>query len=60
MAESPRDTQTNPPATDKKQPPETVLLTAEELRAIAGGAGLGNSGGPQTDPQTTAKDRKKT
>ena len=37
MAESSRDTQTNKPDAEKKQP-ETVLLTAEELRAIAGGA----------------------
>ena len=40
MAESSRDTQTTKPEVEKKQP-ETVLLTAEELRTIAGGAGTG-------------------
>ena len=37
MSESSRDSQTTKPEAEKKQP-ETVLLTAEELRAIAGGA----------------------
>ena len=40
MAESSRDTQTNKPDAEKKQP-ETVLLTAEELRTIAGGMKAG-------------------
>ena len=37
MADQPRETNKPKSDTEKKQP-ETVLLTAEELRAIAGGA----------------------
>jgi hypothetical protein len=40
MTESSRDTKPAKPESEKKQP-ETVQLTAEELRAIAGGAGVG-------------------
>lgn len=40
MAEPSRDTKPTKPESEKKQP-ETVQLTAEELRAIAGGAGVG-------------------
>lgn len=36
MSDSSRDDQSTKPESDKKQP-ETVQLTAEELRAIAGG-----------------------
>jgi hypothetical protein len=36
MAESSRDTKPTKPEVEKKQP-ETVQLTAEELRTIAGG-----------------------
>jgi hypothetical protein len=49
MAESSRDAQSTKPESEKKQP-ETVLLTAEELRAIAGGA---TPGGP---PPVSSKD----
>jgi hypothetical protein len=52
MAESPRDTQDKTPETEKK-PPETVLLTSDELRAIAGGAGVGQS--PLQTPATNEK-----
>ena len=38
MAESSRDTKPTKPEVEKKQP-ETVQLTAEELRTIAGGMG---------------------
>lgn len=40
MAESSRDTKSTKTESEKKQP-ETVQLTPEELRAIAGGAGIG-------------------
>ena len=40
MAESSRDTKPTKPESEKKQP-ETVQLTAEELRTIAGGVGTG-------------------
>jgi hypothetical protein len=42
MAEPSRDPKTTKSEPEKKQP-ETVLLTAEELRAIAGGGGTGTS-----------------
>jgi hypothetical protein len=42
MAEPSRDPKTSKSEPEKKQP-ETVLLTAEELRAIAGGGGTGPS-----------------
>jgi hypothetical protein len=42
MAEPPRDPKTPKSEPEKKQP-ETVLLTAEELRAIAGGGSTGTS-----------------
>ncbi len=41
MAEQSRDAKTTPTEPEKKQP-ETVLLSADELRAIAGGAGVSN------------------
>jgi hypothetical protein len=42
IAESPHDTRRTGPAPEKKRPaPETVLLTVEELRSIAGGANCG-------------------
>ena len=41
MAESSRDAKPTKTESEKKQP-ETVLLTAEELRAIAGGAAIGS------------------
>jgi hypothetical protein len=40
MAETSRDAKPTKPDNENKQP-ETVLLTAEELRAIAGGAVAG-------------------
>ncbi len=53
MAEPSRDPKTTKSEPEKKQP-ETVLLTAEELRAIAGGhpvlGGTGN--GPPSGPST--------
>lgn len=51
MAQSSRDAETRDSAaeTEPKQP-ETVLLTAEELRAISGGATGPGSGGT-TPPQ---------
>lgn len=39
MPDSSRDARPEKPQSEKKQP-ETVLLTAEELRAIAGGGGV--------------------
>jgi hypothetical protein len=39
MSEQSRDSNSPKSETDKKVP-ETVLLTAEELRAIAGGSGV--------------------
>jgi hypothetical protein len=50
MAEPSRDPKT--PKTEEKKQPETVLLTAEELRAIAGGGGtgVGPPAGPKTEP----------
>lgn len=53
MAESSRDTQprTSTAEADKKQP-ETVLLTAEELKAISGGC-TGGSGTPSPNPKIT-------
>jgi len=45
MAEQPKDPK-SPKGESEKKVPETVLLTAEELRAIAGGAGV--SHGPGT------------
>jgi hypothetical protein len=44
MAEQSKDSQE--PKTEAEKKPETVLLTAEELRAIAGGGGaaIGGSG----------------
>jgi hypothetical protein len=47
MAEQSRDAKTTTTEPEKKQP-ETVLLTSEELRAIAGGAGV-------SAPQPVAK-----
>ncbi len=40
-------------ADPKSEPktPETVLLTAEELRTISGGSNPGNPTGPRTDDQ---------
>jgi hypothetical protein len=47
MAEPSREPKTSKSETSKSEPekkqPETVLLTAEELRAIAGGGGTGTS-----------------
>jgi hypothetical protein len=54
MAEPSRDPKTSKSEPEKKQP-ETVLLTAEELRAIAGGKGspIGGTGnGPPSGPST--------
>ncbi len=45
MADQPRDPSKSKKESEIKQP-ETVLLTAEELRAISGGAGS-RPGGPQ-------------
>jgi hypothetical protein len=47
MAEQSRDAKTTTTEPEKKQP-ETVLLTAEELRTIAGGTAVRN-------PQPVAK-----
>lgn len=55
MAESSRDTKpkTSKAEADKKQP-ETVLLTAEELKAISGGnMAMGGSGSPPPNPKVT-------
>jgi bacteriocin-like protein len=41
MAESSRDTQLTKPEAEKK-PPEAVQLTDKELKAIVGGASVGN------------------
>lgn len=53
MAESSRDSR---PKTSKAEPekkqPETVLLTAEELKAISGGC-TGGSGTPSPNPKIT-------
>jgi hypothetical protein len=49
MADAAHDPNSKTTEPEKKQP-ETVLLTAEELRTIAGGAG------PGTGPNPTAKD----
>ncbi|MHB1558054.1 MAG: hypothetical protein ACYC61_11375 [Isosphaeraceae bacterium] len=53
MAEPTRDTRpkTSKAEADKKQP-ETVLLTAEELKAISGG-NTGGSGNPSPNPKIT-------
>jgi hypothetical protein len=45
MAEQSRDDSTPKTETSKKQP-ETVMLTAEELRAISGGQQIPPSGPP--------------
>jgi hypothetical protein len=52
MAESSRDSKPTEPESEKKQP-ETVQLTAEELRAIAGGAAVtpGDPGKPPVSSQ---------
>jgi hypothetical protein len=57
MAESPRDTEDKTTKTEKK-PPETVLLTADELRTIAGGAGLGSAANTIPTPTPDAKVKK--
>lgn len=51
MAEPTRDSKPRASKTeaDKKQP-ETVLLTAEELKAISGGS-TGGTGGPTPNPK---------
>jgi hypothetical protein len=53
MADQPQAANKSKTDSEKKQP-ETVILTAEELRAIAGGAGstTGTSpGSPTTNPK---------
>jgi hypothetical protein len=54
MAEPSRDTEPTKPESVKKQP-ETVQLTAEELRAIAGGAGVGNNYIPPVNDPSQVK-----
>jgi hypothetical protein len=54
MAEQARDPKSPKTETDKKIP-ETVLLTAEELRAIAGGAGV-SSAPPKPVPKVVTTD----
>ena len=49
MAEPSRDPKTSKSEAEKKQP-ETVLLTAEELRAIAGGGSTSALGGSGSTP----------
>jgi hypothetical protein len=51
MAESDRDPKTSKAEAEKKQP-ETVLLSAEELRAISGGL-TGGVGSPTPNPKIT-------
>lgn len=51
MSDSSRDAGSTKAGSDKKQP-ETVQLTAEELRTIAGGAG-GTAPAPKTPTPTT-------
>lgn len=53
MAESSRETQSKKPESEKKQA-ETVQLTSEELKAIAGGAGFGTTG-PSSKDVTAGK-----
>jgi hypothetical protein len=53
MADQPLDPSKSKNESEKKQP-ETVLLTAEELRAIAGGA-LSSPGSPTTTPKGIIK-----
>jgi hypothetical protein len=50
MADQPKDQNATKQAAEKKQP-ETVLLTSEELRAIAGGSAATN---PTSTPKTMA------
>ncbi len=58
MADESRDAGKSKTGAEKKQP-ETVLLTAEELRAIAGGAaGSLTSATPPTSSGPTPKDAK--
>lgn len=53
MAEPSRDTKPETSKTEAdKKPPETVLLTAEELKAISGGI-TGGSGNPLPNPKIT-------
>jgi hypothetical protein len=56
MGEKSKDSQTPKTEAEKKQP-ETVLLSAEELRAIAGGAGVTTGPYPTTTqpPSTQIK-----
>ena len=49
MADQPQDPTTSKKNSEKQQP-ETVLLTADELRAIAGGA-LSSTGSPNPTPK---------
>jgi hypothetical protein len=51
MAEPTRDPKNSKAEAEKKQP-ETVLLSAEELRAISGGS-TGGTGSPSPNPKIT-------
>jgi hypothetical protein len=53
MANESRDPGKSKNESEKKQP-ETVLLTADELRAISGGAGV-STGGPSPNSVTIKK-----
>jgi hypothetical protein len=57
MAEQSQDP-TSPKTEAEKKVPETVLLTADELRAIAGGAGV-QSGGITPQPKVVTNDPSK-
>jgi hypothetical protein len=56
MAEQSQDPK-SPKAEAEKKIPETVLLTAEELRAIAGGAGISFQPPPVPKVATTVPNK---